>query len=280
MFLGQSEGALEAAASSRRPLPEELLRVEVPPMADWLEGFVAMRLHALIRFGRWQDILDTPLPDDPDLYCVTTAMTHYARGVAFAATGRVDEAEEQRRCSRPRSRGCRESRTLFNNTCLDILAVAAAMLDGELEYREGNLDDGVRAPAPGDRARRRAALRRAVGLDAADPARLRRAAARAGPRRGGRGRLPRRPGPRRHAAAGAASIPATSGACTATTSAWCGSARPSRPGSSGSSSTSPPPTPTSPSTPRAPAASARCRVLNRAVRHPSGRRYHHGMLLV
>jgi tetratricopeptide (TPR) repeat protein len=32
------------------------------------------------------------------------------------------------------------SRTLFNNICIDILAVAAAMLDGELEYRRQNRD--------------------------------------------------------------------------------------------------------------------------------------------
>ena len=29
-----------------------LLRVRNPPMADWLEGFVPMKMHALIRFGR------------------------------------------------------------------------------------------------------------------------------------------------------------------------------------------------------------------------------------
>ena len=34
-------------------------------MADWLEGFVPMRMHVLIRFGRWQDIIDAPLPADP-----------------------------------------------------------------------------------------------------------------------------------------------------------------------------------------------------------------------
>ena len=27
-------------------------------MADWLEGFVPMRLHVLIRFGKWQEIID------------------------------------------------------------------------------------------------------------------------------------------------------------------------------------------------------------------------------
>ena len=54
MFLGQLEPALEAADELVATLPEELLRIEVPPMADWAEGFVPMRLHVLVRFGRWQ----------------------------------------------------------------------------------------------------------------------------------------------------------------------------------------------------------------------------------
>lgn len=62
-------------------------------MADWLEGFLAMRVHVLIRFGRWPDILELPLPADPELYSTTTAMLHYARGIALSATGRIPEAE-------------------------------------------------------------------------------------------------------------------------------------------------------------------------------------------
>ena len=30
---------------------------------------------------------------------------------------------------------------LFNNKCRDTLQIAAAMLDGELEYRKGNYDE-------------------------------------------------------------------------------------------------------------------------------------------
>src|SRR2546430_13489561 len=87
MFAGQEQAALQAADELRAALHEELLRVETPPMADWLEGFVPMRMHVLIRFGRWQDIIAEALPGDQALYCVTTAMTHYAKGVALAATG-------------------------------------------------------------------------------------------------------------------------------------------------------------------------------------------------
>ena len=47
MFLGQSHTALETADALARLLPESLLRTEIPPMADWLEGFVSIRVHAL-----------------------------------------------------------------------------------------------------------------------------------------------------------------------------------------------------------------------------------------
>jgi tetratricopeptide (TPR) repeat protein len=139
MFLGQYRTALQAARDLAAAIPEDLLRVELPPMADWLEGFVSMKMHAYIRFGKWAEILAEPSPTDPDLYSVTTAMHHYARGIAYAATGRIPEAEADReRFVRAVAR-VPETRYVFNNRCTDILAVAAAMLDGELEYRKGNI---------------------------------------------------------------------------------------------------------------------------------------------
>ncbi|QIJ66872.1 hypothetical protein [Streptomyces sp. JB150] len=153
MFLGRSDIALETAARLEASIPEELLRVESPPMADWLEGFLAMRVHALIRFGRWDDILALPLPEDPELYSVTTTMLRYARGVALAATGRVAKAEAERELFRAAVGRVPGTRMLFNNTCLDILAIASAMLDGELAYRKGEFDAAF------------AALERSVALD-------------------------------------------------------------------------------------------------------------------
>jgi tetratricopeptide (TPR) repeat protein len=141
MFSGQSQVALEIADRLEASIPEELLRVESPPMADWLEGFLAMRVHALIRFGRWDDVLSLPLPTDRELYCVTTGMTHYAKGVALAATGHVPAAEAERERFRTAEARVPASRTLFNNTCQDVLAIAGAMLDGELEYRKGNVEE-------------------------------------------------------------------------------------------------------------------------------------------
>lgn len=153
MFLGRYRTAVETAAELEGTITEELLRVQSPPMADWLEGFLAMRVHVQIRFGRWADILDLPFPEDARLYCVTTAMLHYARGVALSATGRVEEAEAERRLFREACARVPPTRTLFNNTCADILAVASQMLDGELAYRKGNHTGAF------------AALERSIALD-------------------------------------------------------------------------------------------------------------------
>ncbi len=140
MFLGQYEPAIEAANEMVEKIPDELLRMEVPPMADFVEGFLAMNMHVYIRFGKWQEIIDYPLPEDQELFCATTAMIHYAKGVAYSATGRIAEAEKQQELFKAAVERVPDTRTVHNNTCLDLLAIAAEMLAGELEYRKGNYD--------------------------------------------------------------------------------------------------------------------------------------------
>ncbi|OBJ91274.1 hypothetical protein A9W97_12440 [Mycobacterium gordonae] len=153
MFQGQSQIALRAADELAAQLTPELLGIQSPPMADWLEAFVPLRTHVLVRFGRWDDLIAQPLPADPELYCTTATTVHYGRGVAFAATGQLSEAHAERAAFAEAYARIPDSRYLFNNTSRDILAVAAAMLDGEIAYREKSFDDAFRH------------LRRAVELD-------------------------------------------------------------------------------------------------------------------
>ena len=140
MFLGQFAPALDAAEEMIATLPEEVLRNESPPMADWLEAFVPMKMHVLIRFGKWKQIIAEPLPADAALFCVTTAIMHYAKAVAHAASGNVAAAESEAALFAQSVARMPPTRYLFNNTCLDILAVAAAMMTGEIAYRKGNID--------------------------------------------------------------------------------------------------------------------------------------------
>lgn len=140
MFAGRFKIALDTVAQLEAAISEKLLRTKSPPMADWLEVFLTMRVHVLIRFGRWEDLLSLQLPQDQALYCGTTAMVHYGKGVALALTGQISEADKHRILFHDAVRRVPSSRTLFNNTCIDILAIASSMLDGELEYRRGDFD--------------------------------------------------------------------------------------------------------------------------------------------
>lgn len=157
MFEGQSQIALQAADELAGQLTPELLSIESPPMADWLEAFVPLPIHVLVRFGRWAELIAYPLPQDEDLYCTTAATIHYGRGVALAATGQLAQANAERAAFVEAYERIPASRYLFNNTSRDVLAVAAAMLDGEISYREQRFDAAF------------AHLGRAVELDDALP---------------------------------------------------------------------------------------------------------------
>jgi tetratricopeptide (TPR) repeat protein len=80
-------------------------------------------------------------------------MIHYAKAVAHAATGDVAKAETEATEFKMAVQCIPATRYLFNNTVLDILAVGAEMMAGEIAYRKGDRDLAF------------AHLRRAVELD-------------------------------------------------------------------------------------------------------------------
>jgi tetratricopeptide (TPR) repeat protein len=146
MFAGQYKVSMDTVIRMEASLPEHFLRIESPPMAHWLENFVSVRIHVLVRFGRWQDLIDLKMPEDPQLYSVTTAMMHYGKGVAYAATGNIEKAEKQRSLLDAAVDCIQPERIVgdFPNKANVVLQVAKAMLDGELEYRKGNYDSAFR----------------------------------------------------------------------------------------------------------------------------------------
>ena len=157
MFLGQYTPAIAAAEELIATIPEAVLRIPSPPMADFLEGYLTMKQHVLVRFGKWREIIAQELPADRDLYCSTVAMIHYAKAVAHSALGHVADAEAQKALFAAARIRVPESRRVHNNKVVDLLGVAEAMLNGELDYRRGNYDGAF------------AHLRRSVALSDALP---------------------------------------------------------------------------------------------------------------
>ncbi|PWY74944.1 hypothetical protein BO83DRAFT_398320 [Aspergillus eucalypticola CBS 122712] len=123
-------------------LTPELLSITTPPIANWAEGFLGAIAHVLIRFGRWNDILDLQLPEDKELFASTTAMIYYARGIALAVLNRVGEAQEERKKFETARKKVPPSR--LNSLPVrevDVLEIGSAMLKGEIEYRQGNFEE-------------------------------------------------------------------------------------------------------------------------------------------
>ena len=157
MFLGQYTPAIEAAQELIDTTPEDLLMVPSPPMADFIEGYLSMKQHVLIRFGKWQEIVDQEMPENQELYCATSAMMRYAKSVAHSAMGHVEEAEHEKAHFLEAKTKVPDSRRVHNNRVYDLLDIAEEMLNGELEYRRGNYDVAF------------AHLRKSVELDDALP---------------------------------------------------------------------------------------------------------------
>ncbi|QDU59059.1 tetratricopeptide repeat protein [Aeoliella mucimassa] len=134
MFDGQSQQALAAARAINQQVPEEMLKEQV----DFLDAFMPTTFHVMVRFGRWDDILNEPTP--PEYLPMSRAVRLYARTLAYAATERVEQAEAEQQKFLEAVKLVPESSLLFQNTSLDILGIAEAMVAGEIAYRKGEYD--------------------------------------------------------------------------------------------------------------------------------------------
>jgi len=88
---GQSEKAIAAA---RAAYPAACGPKPGDRRTGILQQYYVLPLFALVRFGQWKAILEETLPPDvAEPYPL--AVWHYARGTAFARTGRVAEARRE-----------------------------------------------------------------------------------------------------------------------------------------------------------------------------------------
>jgi tetratricopeptide (TPR) repeat protein len=125
--------ARELAAAAPLDMVRKMPDMEIAPVAP---------LVALARFGRWQEVLQQPAPDATLPYL--TGAWHYTRGLAFNATARPADAARELAMLRRVASGVSEDRTVagFFKT-RDMLALATAVLAGEIAARAGAYTDAV-----------------------------------------------------------------------------------------------------------------------------------------
>ena len=138
MLLGRWSPAIAAADMIVELVDTEVLEHATPAFAITLEAYHSMRMHVFVRFGRWEEALTQPPPPDNGLFPVTTAIHHYARAVSAAALGRPEHAAVDAAAFDDARTRISPDRHFFNNTAHDVLAVAGAMMGGELAYHRGD----------------------------------------------------------------------------------------------------------------------------------------------
>ena len=135
---GRGAECVRAAREFAAAAPAEAV-LEMPDM----ETAPAAPYFALVRFGRWAEMLAEPAPPARMLY--VTGAWRYARGLAFLGTGRRDEAASELDKLRRVRQGVPAERTVAGFFKMsDMLALASEILAGEIAARGGDSDTAVK----------------------------------------------------------------------------------------------------------------------------------------
>ena len=140
-FGSMMEGRSAVAIGEARRMVEEIPPEALEAMAGFVDGIVALPYAALARFGRWEEILKEPEP--PAFLPITRAFRHFARGTALSSTGKLDEAEAERKAMDAIAAGVKEGTTVGNSQARDLLAIASHVLAGEIAAQKGDTDAAV-----------------------------------------------------------------------------------------------------------------------------------------
>lgn len=137
MMEGRQAAALKAARDMLAGVPKEYAESNAP----LVDGFMTIEMEALMRFGRWDEILKLDAP--PSYFPFTKAKWHFARAVAYAAKGQVEQAEKEKLVFQMAVEKVPKDAMLMINHAHHVLKIAGHMLDGEIAYRKGKIDEAV-----------------------------------------------------------------------------------------------------------------------------------------
>jgi len=139
---GRSELALRLAREMADMVDEQAMRRR--PLTT-LQHYWITPLYALVRFGRWNEILARPEPADDLVY--PRAVWHYARGMAYTRQGQSEAARaELRQLKDLRADPSLKWVTVWDiNKSRHILEIAAHALAGELAAARGDYPAALRS---------------------------------------------------------------------------------------------------------------------------------------
>ena len=138
LMTGQRELALKQVRAMVAEIPAKFVN-DNPGVVD---GFVAVPLEVLVRFGRWDEILAEPARY-PEKMPFVRAFHHAARATAYAAKGDTAKARREQVLFVEGAKLVPKEAQLGNNSAAAILSLATHMLEGEILIAEQKVDAGV-----------------------------------------------------------------------------------------------------------------------------------------
>jgi tetratricopeptide (TPR) repeat protein len=135
------DGHFSASEEAAKKLVDQVAP-HVAEMPD-LQSFLTVQPAVQVRFNHWDTILKLPEPD-PDLK-IANAMLKFARGMAFAATGKLAEAESEEEALTKISEMTppEESFAMSANKTRDILQIASDVLAAKLSIARNERSQAI-----------------------------------------------------------------------------------------------------------------------------------------
>jgi tetratricopeptide (TPR) repeat protein len=140
-ILGGMEGKAMQFALGMNELLNEALFSEHPVLKLYLEGYTALDVHVMVRFGRWKQILELPFPREEARMIYRTASISFAKALAHAVLGFSSKARNELEHFESYLTVPEAGHVLHNNPMVKLLTVDSVMARGEIAYREGNYDE-------------------------------------------------------------------------------------------------------------------------------------------
>src|ERR1700730_5376916 len=109
-----------------------------------LEGFMTVPLAVEVRFHKWNEILKAPQPD-PAMH-TATVFWHFARGLALAGMGKLEEAEAEHEFvaeAQEKTPPDAIFQMPINNKTKDILKIAENVLGAKISLAKNDMDAAV-----------------------------------------------------------------------------------------------------------------------------------------
>jgi len=136
---GRSADAIATARKLQPRLTEQAI-VEFPPA----EEYVPVMFYALLRFGKYDEMLAEPAPVEAQRYA--NGMWHYARGMAFAGKGQLDDARaEHAKLDLAAAEPATKALVFPSAPAATLLELASAVLTAEVAEREGKYAEALTA---------------------------------------------------------------------------------------------------------------------------------------